>query len=179
MEQIEITKQENSHWGFAYVQCRSEKKIAQALQASGITCYLPTVPHAYMMHSTKVVTRIPMFPCYLFLCVGREEASRLRSQEKKIVHIDLQLEKLSEQVLIDELRALQQCELMAQDLPVYINPGIVTGDKVLVKEGSLKGLITDVVRRDDKNDSIIINVTMLNQHVEFPVSAELLKKITE
>ena len=80
---------------------------------------------------------------------------------------------------MNELRALQQCEQMAQEMPVLINPGIVAGDKVLVKEGSLKGLVADVIRRDDENDSIIINVTMLDQHVEFPVSAEMLKKITE
>ncbi len=179
MKKIEITKQDNCYWGFAYVRYRAEKKIAERLQASGITCYLPTVPHAYMMHSTKIITQIPMFPCYMFLQMDRESATDLRYNEKQISRIELQFNEQKEDLLIRELRALQQCELMAQSNPVYINPGIRTGDKVVVTQGALKGLVTDVVRRDDENDLIIINVTMLDQHLEFPVSAGELKKITE
>ncbi len=179
MKKIEITKLENTYWGFAYVRYRAEKKLAERLQASGVTCYLPTVPHAYMMHNTKIITRIPMFPSYLFLRMNREDATELRYKEKQIMRIDLQFNEQKENLLIEELKALQQCELMAQNIPVYINPGIRTGDKVMVKQGALKGLITDVIRRDDEHDLIIINVTMLDQHLEFPVSADLLKKITD
>lgn len=179
MKQLEIIKYVDSFWGFAYVRYKAEKKIAERLQNSGIICYLPTVPHAYMMHYTKIVTQIPMFPCYLFLCVSRETATELRYREKQISRINLQFDKLKEEVLISELRALQQCEIMAKQSPVYINPGIQAGDKVLVTNGPLKGLTTDVIRRDDDNNMIIVNITMLEQHLEFPVSADLLRKITE
>ena len=179
MEKVEIIKQADTYWGIAYVRYRAEKKLTEKLYASGVVCYLPTVPHAYIMHNTKIITRIPMFPCYLFLRLNREEVTELRYREKQISRIELQFDEHREQLLMNELRALQQCEQMAQDMPVLINPGIVAGDKVLVKEGSLKGLVADVIRRNDENDSIIINVTMLNHHIEFPVSAEMLKKITE
>ncbi len=179
MDKIEIIKQNDLHWGFAYVRYRAEKKIAERLQSAGITCYLPTVPHAYMVRSKKVITQIPMFPCYLFLQMNRERATELRYEEKQITRIDLQFDESREDVLIRELRELQRCELMAQNSPVYVNPGIRTGDKVVVTQGSLKGLVTDVIRRDDDNNLIIINVTMIDQHLEFPISADELKKITE
>ncbi len=179
MNRIEITKQENACWGYAYVRPRAEKKIAERLQGDGILCYVPTVPHAYMMHYTKVITHIPMFPCYLFLCMNREDATSLRYAEKQIRKIDLQFDELKEDLLIRELQALQQCEIYAQSQPVYVNPGIREGDKVLIKDGPLKGLITDVIRRNDEENMIIVNVTMLEQHLEFPVSAGELKKITE
>ena len=176
---MEIVKQPNCFWGYANVRYRTEKKLAEKLQSSGITCYLPMVPHAYMMHYTKVITQVPMFPTYLFLCMEREAATDLRYEEKQIRRIDLQFDEYKENTLIGELKALQQCELLAKQSPVLINPGIVAGDKVLIKSGSLKGLVTDVIRRDDKNDSIIINITILNQHVEYPIPADELKKITE
>lgn len=179
MKKIEIEKQNNSHWGFAYVRYRAEKKLAKQLQNSGILCYLPTVPSAHMMHYTKIITQVPMFPCYLFLCMNREDATVLRYREKQISRIDLQFDEAKESVLIEELKALQQCELLAQSSPVYINPGIQPGDKVLVKEGTLKGLVADVIRRDDHTDMIVINITMLNQRLEFPISAGELKRITE
>ena len=179
MDKLEIVKQPGRFWGFAYVRYRAEKKIAERLRNGGVMCYLPTIPHAYMMHSTKVITQVPMFPCYLFLCMDREEATSLRYREKQISQIDLQFDESKENTLIQELNALQKCELLAQQAPVYINPGIKVGDKVQIKDGCLKGLTADVFRRDDENDMIVINITMLGHHVEYPVSAADLKKITE
>lgn len=37
--------------------------------------------------------------------------------------------------------------------------------------------MTDVIRRDDGNDSIIVNISILEQHVEYSVSAGELKKM--
>ena len=175
---MEIVKQPECYWGFAYVHPRTEKKIAERLQNSGVRCYLPLVPHAYMMHRTKVVTQVPMFAGYLFLCVSREEATRIRYREKQIVRIELLFDELREAVLMKELKMLQQCEEQARTTPVFVNPGIAAGDEVLITGGSLKGLTTRVIRRADDQDMIVVNVTMLNQHLAFPVSAGDLKKIT-
>jgi hypothetical protein len=46
-----------------------------------------------------------------------------------------------------------------------------------IASGPLKGLETDVIRRDDGNDSIIVNISILEQHVEYSVSAGELKKM--
>ena len=111
--------------------------------------------------------------------MGREDATELRYKEKQILQINLQYDELKENILIRELQTLQRCEIMAKNSPVYVNPGILPGDKVLIKSGSLKGLIAEVIRRDDDNNLIVINITILDQHLEFPVSASELKKIIE
>ena len=36
-----------------------------------------------------------------------------------------------------------------------------------------------VLRRADETDSIVLNLTILNSHIEYPVSAETLQKITK
>ena len=46
-----------------------------------------------------------------------------------------------------------------------------------IASGPLKGLETDVIRREDGNDSIIVNITILEQHVEYSVSMGELKKM--
>lgn len=178
MNSVQIRKYADRYWGIAYVCPRCEKKIAQELCGKGVICYLPTIPHAYMMHKTKVVTKVPMFPGYLFLCLGREEATDLRYEEKKIRYIDLQFKEERERILLEELSALQKCELLAAESPVFVNPGILAGDKVMITEGCLKGLETIVVRRDDDKNIIIVNITMLDQRIEYPVSVGDLMKIT-
>ena len=69
--------------------------------------------------------------------------------------------------------------MLAKTEPILINPGIRHGDKVLITSGSLAGLVTEVVRRDDAHDAIIVNVTLLGQHIEYRLPAEKLKKLTE
>ncbi|MBQ6471027.1 MAG: hypothetical protein IJJ33_03505 [Victivallales bacterium] len=167
----------NGIWGFAYVHSRCEKRVLESLTQSGVPCYLPTVAKARMHHGTKVVTRVPMFSGYLFLCASLASASELRRNDKGIVRIFLLQEKLAELQLLSELKTLKRLEEEAKDNPVYVNPDIVSGDKVLITNGSMKGLEVDVVRRDDEHDSIIVNLTILEQHVDWPISAELLKKL--
>lgn len=179
MDKTMIIKSADRFWGYAYVHPRAEKKVEERLRNNGILCYLPKVPHAYMMHSTKVVTLVPMFPGYIFLCLGREEATGLRYQEKKILKIELLFENERETQLIQKLCALQKCEEFARSKPVLVNPGIRPGDRVRITSGPLKDLVTDVIRRDDGNDSVIVNISVLGQHVECSVSAGELKKMTE
>ena len=178
MSNIIINKNEGKYWGFAYLRPHSEKLVLDSLNSRGHLGYLPVVPRARMHHYTKVITEFPMFPSYIFLCLDLFEAADLKAREKRIVKISLQQNGVIEDRLINELHALQQCEALAKSAPILINPDICIGDKVLITSGELKGLETDVVRRDDNNNSIIINITILQKHIEYPVSAEILKKIT-
>lgn len=178
MDIVEVKKYEDKAWGFIYVAPRCEKKVADKLRGSGHICYLPTIPHAYMMHYTKVITQIAMFPSYLFVCLGREDATDLRYANKQIIKTQLLFDEERETVLIRELQALQKCEELAKREPILINPGIQKGDKILITKGELKGLETEVIHRDDNHDSIIINITILDKNIEYSVPAGSLKKLT-
>lgn len=144
----------------------------------GIPQYLPTLSKARIHHSTKIISEVPMVPGYIFLCAGSEERTELRRREERIVNIELLRDEWLEQMFINELNALRQCEQLAREEPVLVNPDIVAGDEVLITSGHLQGLKTTVCARDDKHDMIIVNLTVLNKHVAYPVSAETLKKIT-
>jgi len=173
-----IEKHPDRHWGFAYLRPRTEKVVAEILAGKGVPVYLPLVNKARLHHGTKVIARIPMFPGYIFLAAGDQERSELKRSEKNFVQIELLRGGPMEDTLIRELNALRQFEILAQTEEVFVNPGIQKGDKVTVTQGPLKGLETEVIRRDDKHNSIIINVTILERSVEYPVSADILKKIT-
>jgi transcription antitermination factor NusG len=130
-----------------------------------------------MHHSSKVVSLLPMIPGYVFLSLTDDERRELKSSEKHVVQIELLRESGLEERFINELNILKRCEILAQNEPVLINPEISAGDDVVISDGPLAGLQAKVLRRADENNSIIINLTMLNSHVEYPVSAEKLHKI--
>lgn len=173
-----IEKMPGRYWGFAYLRPRTEKAVAEILAGRDVPVYLPLVNKARLHHGTKIVTPLPMFPGYIFLAAGELERRELKRTEKNFVNIELLREEFEEETLIRELNALRQFEILAQTKEILVNPGIQRGDKVLVTQGPLKGLETEVIRRDDERNSIIVNVTILERTVEYPVSADELKKIT-
>lgn len=173
-----VEKQPGRYWGFAYLRPRTEKKVADALAGRDVPVYLPLVNKARLHHGSKVVTSHPMIPGYIFLAAGDQERNELKRSEKNFVHIELLRIPIDEETLIRELNALRQFEILAQTQEVYVNPGIRRGDKVVITQGPLKGLETEVIRRDDARNAIIVNVTILEKTVEYPVSADELKRIT-
>ena len=173
-----IEKMPGRYWGFAYLRPRTEKAVAEILAGRDVPVYLPLVNKARLHHGTKIVTPLPMFPGYIFLAAGDLERRELKRTEKSFVNIELLREEFEEETLIRELNALRQFEILAQTKEILVNPGIQRGDKVLVTQGPLQGLETEVIRRDDEHNSIIVNVTILERTVEYPVSADELKRIT-
>ena len=173
-----IEKTPDRFWGFAYLKPRTEKKVAEYLLGRGVPSYLPVVNKARLHHGTKIVTPIPMFPGYLFLAASDQERSELKRSEKNFVNIELLRNDVEEEQLVRELNNLHLIELDAMGKEVLINPGIQRGDKVTVTQGPMKGLEAEVIRRDDDRNAIIINVTILERTVEYPVSVDELKKIT-
>lgn len=174
-----INKVPEKYWGFAYLRPRSEKKTAAGLNGKGIMFYLPLIAVGRMHHGTKVISQKPMLPGYIFLAVNDEERTDLKKSDNNIIHIELLRSASAENNLIEELNALRRFELLARKERVLINPGIQRGDRVLITDGPLKGLITEVIRRNDDCDSIIVNISILNRNIEYPVSAETLEKITD
>lgn len=120
-----------------------------------------------------------MIPGYIFLAAGNPERTELKKSEREFVRIELLREISEEKTLIRELNALRQFEILAQTEEVHVNPGIQHGDKVLVTQGPLKGLETEVIRREDQRNAIVINITILEKTVEYLVSADMLKRITD
>ncbi len=165
-------------WGFAYLRPRSEKVAASRLAALGIPHYLPLIPKARMHHSTRIVTMQPMLPGYIFLCTDDHGRSELKRSEDKFIQIELMRTDCAEIQLVEELNALIGCEKLALEAPVRINPDIKAGDRVMITSGPLAGFATVVVRRNDGRNSIIVNLTILNRHVECPIAAADLEKIT-
>lgn len=174
-----IKKMPGRFWGFGYLRPRSEKVVAANLAVKGIIHYLPLMPKARLHHGSKVISQVPMIAGYIFFCLDDDERTELKREEEKFVQIELLREEYHERILIHELNALRQCEILARDAPVLVNPGIRKGDRVRISSGPLRGLETDVLRREDGSDDVVIvNLTLLNTRVEYPVSAEMLKKIT-
>lgn len=174
----DICKLDGRFWGFAYVKPKTEKKVRVSLQGKGVVCYLPLMPKARLHHSTKIVTQVPMIPSYLFLCIREEERGDLKRAESQVIQIELIRDARREECFIRELNILRKCEELARERPVLVKPEIAAGDDIMIISGPLKGLRAKVLRRDDEQNAVVINFSILNTSIEYSFSMEELKKIT-
>ena len=164
--------------GICLLAASDRKEGREKLAGLNYPVYLPLVNKARLHHGTKIVTPFPMIPGYIFLAAGDLERTELKKHEKEFVQIELLREKSEEETLIRELNALRQFEILAQTEEVHVNPGIQRGDKVIITQGTLKGLETEVICREDQKNAIVINITILEKTVEYLVPADMLKKLT-
>lgn len=66
-------------WYALYTRSRHEKRVTEALEQRGFDTYLPLVPKVSEWHDRKKTIHWPLFPGYVFVRFGPDEASRVLS----------------------------------------------------------------------------------------------------
>ena len=158
-------------WGVAHVRSRCEKALARHLYDHEVPFYLPLQDKCLHHSGRQRLSRIPLFPGYVFLRGGRlERLAALRSQ--RIVR----MVPVPDQVLIDrelsELRRLQEDGFLLKPHP-YLRPG----DPVEILEGSFKGYRGSVVR-ERRADRLVVSVTFLRRSVTVEIDRASLRPLT-
>jgi transcription antitermination factor NusG len=69
-----------SRWFALYTTCRHEKRVAEHLVQREIEHYLPLyTAHRKWSDGSRVALQLPLFPCYLFVRIQRQERIRVLS----------------------------------------------------------------------------------------------------
>lgn len=61
-------------WMVLWTKSRHEKAVVQHVEASGGSCYLPLVRRTTVTRGRKFVSRVPLFPGYVFLSGTKDDA---------------------------------------------------------------------------------------------------------
>jgi transcription antitermination factor NusG len=68
------SRDSDSCWFATYTTCRHEKRVAQHLTQRGIDHYLPLYSaERKWRDGSRVKLELPLFPCYIFVRIGRSE----------------------------------------------------------------------------------------------------------
>lgn len=167
-----ITPIPGRSWGFAYVKSRTEKKFRTKLSAMGISCYLPLLHKMRVHHREKILSEIPMFSGYVFLCPDPVVITEIRRQTE-VVGLNV-LEGTVETEFIRELNLVRKLELLASTRKVVINPGLYPGQTVRVTSGPFRDTEVIVLRRVNEI-YMIVNLRLLGRSCECKIAANELK----
>lgn len=155
-------------WLPVYTQPRHEKKLAASLGRQEIPFYLPLLTRVTTHNRSKRISQLPMFPGYLFAAPGANDLAGLRGMQSVIRVI--QLDELSSELLLAELRQVRQLEELSSSRELEVKPELVPGKRVVVGKGPCRGLTGVVVYR--KNSMrLVVNLEIINNSVATEIDA--------
>ncbi|MDR1865922.1 MAG: UpxY family transcription antiterminator [Bacteroidales bacterium] len=131
------SNQRSLQWWVLYTKPRAEKKAFEALNKQGYHVYLPCVTVVKQWSDRKKKVREPLFRSYLFIYC-KENHIFLAAQDNTIVGI-VRFEGRPAVVRDREIETIRRIEAGHEDIAV-VDSTLVTGQEVLIKSGTLKGV---------------------------------------
>ena len=161
------TNSTNANWYPLYTRSRHEKFVESALIEKGIESFTPTVLLRKRWSDRIKFIEQPLFRSYCFAKFLLKDKTAVVSQPgvANIVHFKNQYIPIPDKV-IDSLKILVENKVKIDPYP-YLN----TGDKVRVKNGSLKNVEGYIIEKRNKNTSLVISIEAIASSVKCVVDA--------
>ncbi|MFZ0286080.1 MAG: UpxY family transcription antiterminator [Terriglobales bacterium] len=141
------------NWFAVQTRARHEKVVAQRLQDSGVTTFLPLVTGIHRWSDRKKSVELPLFGCYVFVRFAPTSEERLR-----VLRIDSVLSFVGirgQGTPIPDLQIDAVRTLIEEQLPWSTHPFLKIGQRVRIRSGALNGLEGILVSRNGDRTLIL------------------------
>ena len=157
----------NTAWYSLYTRSRHEKFVESALMEKGVESFTPMVLLRKRWSDRIKFIKQPLFESYCFAKFSLKDKTIITSQPgvANIVHFKNQYIPIQDGV-INSLKIL-----LKNKVKIDFHPYLNIGDKILVKEGPLKGLEGYIVEKRNKNVTLVISIEAIASSVKCVVDA--------
>lgn len=160
--------QVNRNWYVLYTRPRSEFKVERSLRVKGIDVFLPVKKTIRQWSDRKKIITSPLFTSYIFIYTDEKE--RLLSLEDKLIIrclCDGRKPAVVPEWQIESLKMMLQ-----RDIEPKIFEGLVSGDKIQITSGSLKGVNGIIIKKENSNQ-LAVSIELINRTVTVHLSDEI------
>jgi len=162
--------QVDRNWYAVFTIPQNEKSAARHLSLRDIELFLPTYRAVHQWKNRQRATlELPLFPCYLFVRISRQERRRVLESPGVLRIIGSHSEPIPVPDSTIEFLRGGFCTGAAEP---YCD--LVLGQKVRIKSGAFEGLEGTLVRKNN-NLKFVLSIDLINQHAAFEVNAENLE----
>lgn len=165
-----------NHWYAVHTKSRFENKVFDGFTAKSIKAFLPKVQVMSRRKDRRKKIYVPLLPGYVFVNVKMNPENYwniiktvgvVRIVSFKGIPVPAKEEEISNLIILD-----------GTDRTVQNRSYIRRGDRVMIMEGPLKGLVGIYLRHKGKADRVVINIELLNRSMEIELEDWLLEKIS-
>jgi transcription antitermination factor NusG len=154
-----------SNWFAAYTTCRHEKRVAQHLTQRGIDHYLPLYSaERKWRDGSRVKLELPLFPCYIFVRIGRSERVNVLSVPGTLALVG---GTGGEPAALSNA-AIEALRTGAREHKIEPHPLLRAGEIARIRSGAFAGMEGVIVRRKS-GCRIVLTVEQIMQSVAVEV----------
>jgi transcriptional antiterminator RfaH len=171
LERAPPAEQTEAHrWWALHVRPRTEKAVARRLRFRSYAYYLPLREQRKTYQRRQVVSHVPLFPSYVFLC-GDEDAHGFSTATREVVSC---LEVIDQPRLVKDLRDVRR--LLDSGRPVTPEEKLVAGMLARIVRGPLAGLSRNVIR-NDRGLRFVLQVQFIQRAASIEVDGAMIEAI--
>ena len=143
------------NWYAIYTKPRNEKKVAENLQSLGVEAYCPTVSLVKQWSDRKKTIIQPLLSSYVFVKVDE----KCREKVFQVPGVVRYLYWLGKPAVVREEEILAMKQVLQEKYRQVCVNGVVSGEKITIKEGVFKGQIATFV--EQKNNKTVLMLDSL------------------
>jgi len=148
-----VTSLDIPRWYAVHTQARHEKAVAHRLAAQGVLTYLPLSVEVRRWSDRRKTVELPLFPCYVFVCIGSSGGSKLQVLRTDGVHGFVGVRGEGTAIPDSQIESIRQVLGRKSDCTTY--PFLVEGQRVRIRGGALEGVEGVLHQRKGQNMLVV------------------------
>ena len=167
--------QEKSKWYAVHTRSRFEQKVHDGISGKSIEVFLPRVQVMSRRKDRRKKILIPLIPGYVFVRTDMNAEEHLNIL--KTVGVVRMVGFMGKPVPAKDEEISSLMILDGTDRTVQNRAFMNKGDRVMIMEGPLKGLIGFYLGHKSQGDKVVVSVELLQRSLEVSIEDWALEKI--
>ena len=167
--------QEDARWYALHTRSNFENKVYEGLRNKSIEAFLPQIQVISRRKDRHRKIHVPMLPGYVFVRSDLDPQEHLRILKTVGIVRMLGFKGRPVPAAEDEISSLMVLD--GTDRTVENRSYMRTGDRVIVMEGPLKGLVGFYLRHRGGKDKVVVSIELLNRSLAVEIDAWALEKV--
>jgi transcription antitermination factor NusG len=163
-------------WYALHTRSRFEQKVYEGLAGKFVETFLPRVQVMSRRRDRSKKILVPMLPGYVFVRSALEPEEYWRII--RTVGVVRMIRFKGDPVPADENEISSLMIMDGTDRTVQNHTYVRKGDRVMIMEGPLKGLVGFYLRRKGQSEKVVVSVELLRRSLAVEIDDWALEKVT-
>ena len=166
----------DSHWYAIHTRSHFEQKVYDGLRGKAIEAFLPRIQMLSRRKDRRKKILVPMLPGYIFVHMDGDPEHYWDIIKTVGVVRMIGFEGKPVPANDEEVKALMILD--GTDRTVHNKAYMKRGDRVMIMEGPLKGLVGLYLRHKGQSDKVVVSVELLKRSLAVEIGDWALEKTT-
>jgi transcriptional antiterminator NusG len=165
-----------SKWYALHTRSHFEQKVYDGLRGKSIETFLPRIQVMSRRKDRRKKILVPLLPGYVFVRTDLHPEEHLHILKTTGIVRMIGFKGKPVPANEDEISSLMVLD--GTDRTVQNRTYMKKGDRIMIMEGPLKGLVGFYLRHNNRQDKVVVSVELLQRSIEVEIEGWALEKVS-